>query len=181
MSCRACLWTGLFRTGRSWRHLEWGASGGVERLFWETRGVWSTAVGYSGGRTTDPNYASVCKGTTGHAEVVRIVFLPSLISFEALLEKFWQSHDPTQGMRQGNDVGEQYRSAIFVHGQDQRIAAESSMAAYASALKAAGLGPITTQITEAGTFYFAEDWHQQYLAKNPGGYCSMRGTGVAFE
>ncbi|MEJ8570841.1 peptide-methionine (S)-S-oxide reductase MsrA [Microbaculum marinum] len=156
-----------------------GCFWGVERIFWNLPGVWVTAVGYSGGETPNPTYQEVCTGRTGHNEVVQVVFDPRQISYEALLKAFWEGHDPTQGMRQGNDVGTQYRSGIYVHGNAQREAAQASRAAYEAALADRGLGPITTEIVEAGPFYFAEDYHQQYLAKNPGGYCGLGGTGVA--
>ena len=156
-----------------------GCFWGAERKFWQTSGVFSTSVGYAGGSTPNPTYREVCSGLTGHAEVVRVVFDPRVVSFVELLKVFWESHDPTQGMRQGNDVGTQYRSAIYVHGADQRRAAEASRAAYQDALAAARRGRITTEIAEAPEFYYAEDYHQQYLAKNPGGYCGLGGTGVA--
>jgi peptide-methionine (S)-S-oxide reductase len=141
--------------------------------------VVATAVGYAGGHTDDPTYEQVCTGRTGHAEVVRVVFDPRRVSYEALLKVFWEGHDPTQGMRQGNDVGTQYRSAIYVHGPEQLRAARASQAAYQRRLTAAGYGAITTEIREAGRFHAAEEYHQQYLAKNPGGYCGLGGTGVS--
>lgn len=157
-----------------------GCFWGAERKFWQGgEGVYSTAVGYAGGTTKNATYEDVCSGRTGHAEVVLVVFYPAAISFEALLKLFWEGHDPTQGMRQGNDVGTQYRSAIYVTTDAQRAAAEESRAAYQRVLTAAGLGPITTEIAMAPPFYYAEDYHQQYLAKNPGGYCGLGGTGVA--
>ncbi|HSB71478.1 MAG TPA: peptide-methionine (S)-S-oxide reductase MsrA [Candidatus Methylomirabilis sp.] len=156
-----------------------GCFWGAERCFWEQRGVYSTAVGYAGGFTPNPTYEEVCSGRTGHAEVVRVVFDPAVISYEALLRVFWEHHDPTQGMRQGNDVGTQYRSAIFCYETAQRSAAASSREAYQSALRGTGLGPITTEIADAPEFYYAEAYHQQYLAKNPWGYCGLGGTGVA--
>ncbi len=156
-----------------------GCFWGAERTFWQARGVYVTAVGYAGGHTPNPTYEEVCSGRTGHAEVVRVVFDPKAISYEALLKLFWESHDPTQGMRQGNDVGTQYRSAIYIFGDAQRRAAEASREAYQRALAKAGHGPITTEIRAAGEFYYAEDYHQQYLAKNPDGYCGLGGTGVA--
>jgi len=156
-----------------------GCFWGAERGFWETPGVVSTAVGYAGGRTPDPTYRQVCSGATGHAEVVRVVFDPARIRYEDLLRIFWEGHDPTQGMRQGNDVGTQYRSAIFTYDEAQRRAAEASRDAYQKVLAAAGYGPITTEIAPAPEFSFAEDYHQQYLAKNPGGYCGHGGTGVS--
>jgi peptide-methionine (S)-S-oxide reductase len=158
-----------------------GCFWGAEKTFWQTPGVVSTSVGYEGGYTPNPTYEEVCTGLTGHAETVRVVFDPSRVSYETLLKVFWESHDPTQGMRQGNDVGTQYRSAIFYRNQAQREAAEASAEAYGKALAGAGFGPITTQIVPAGEFYFAEDYHQQYLsdAKNPYGYCPDHGTGVS--
>jgi peptide-methionine (S)-S-oxide reductase len=156
-----------------------GCFWGAERLLWEIPGVWVTAVGYAGGATPNPTYREVCTGGTGHTEVVRVVFDPGQVSYEALLKAFWESHDPTQGMRQGNDVGTQYRSAIYAYGDAQRRAAEASRDAYGAALRAAGHDEITTEIAPAPTFYYAEDYHQQYLAKNPGGYCGIGGTGVA--
>jgi peptide-methionine (S)-S-oxide reductase len=156
-----------------------GCFWGAERVFWETPGVHATAVGYQGGVTPNPTYREVCTGRTGHAEVVRVVFDPAQVGYEDLLRRFWESHDPTQGMRQGNDVGTQYRSAIYVHSQAQRRAAEASREAYARALRERGYGPVTTEIQDAPPFYFAEEYHQQYLAKNPGGYCGLGGTGVS--
>jgi len=160
----------------------WFAMGcfwGVERLFWQAPGVWVTAVGYMGGATPNPTYREVCGGMTGHAEAVQVVFDPKVISYEALLKVFWEGHDPTQGMRQGADVGSQYRSAIYTQGDEQAREALASEAAYQQALTAAGKGAITTEIAPAGPFYYAEDYHQQYLAKNPGGYCGLDGTGVS--
>lgn len=157
-----------------------GCFWGAERRFWNEPGVWVTAVGYSGGFTPNPDYKEVCSGRTGHAEVVRVVFDPQGIDYQALLRIFWEVHDPTQGMRQGGDVGTQYRSVIFTHGAAQQAAAEVSRAAYQQALAAAGRGTITTQILPAPEFYFAEDYHQQYLAKNPGGYCGLGGCGVDY-
>jgi peptide-methionine (S)-S-oxide reductase len=156
-----------------------GCFWGAERRYWTTPGVVSTSAGYAGGFTPNPTYEEVCSGLTGHAEVVRIVFDPKRVSFSTLLRVFWESHDPTQGMRQGNDVGTQYRSAIFAYGGGQRTQAEASRAAYQKALDAAGYGGITTEIREAPEFYYAEDYHQQYLAKNPNGYCGLGGTGVS--
>jgi peptide-methionine (S)-S-oxide reductase len=156
-----------------------GCFWGAERKFWELPGVFSTSVGYAGGHTPNPTYREVCSGQTGHTEVVRVVFDPRTVSYEALLRAFWENHDPTQGMRQGNDVGTQYRSAIYWYGDDQRRAAEASREAYQKSLAAAGHGAITTEVREAPEFYYAEDYHQQYLAKNPGGYCGIGGTGVA--
>jgi len=156
-----------------------GCFWGAERRFWETAGVFTTAVGYAGGATPDPDYQSVCSGTTGHAEVVLVVFDPDTVSYDELLRVFWESHNPTQGMRQGNDVGTQYRSAIYTNGDTQEAAARRSMAAYQVELSGAGHGPITTEIAPLDTFYYAEEYHQQYLAKNPGGYCGLGGTGVS--
>ncbi len=156
-----------------------GCFWGEERTFWQTPGVWVTAVGYQGGFTPNPTYQEVCTGRTGHAESVRVVFDPAQVSYERLLKVFWEAHDPTQGMRQGNDVGTQYRSMIFVRSDRQRRAAEAARDAYQARLTAAGYGPITTEIVPAPEFYFAEDDHQQYLAKNPAGYCGVGGTGVA--
>jgi len=156
-----------------------GCFWGAERKFWETKGVYSTAVGYAGGVTPNPTYEEVCSGLTGHAEVVLVVFDPVVVSYGDLLRIFWENHDPTQGMRQGNDVGTQYRSAIYWYGEEQRQAAEQSRAMYQPVLKAAGYGTITTEIAAAPEFYYAEDYHQQYLAKNPWGYCGIGGTGVS--
>ncbi|MEM9268319.1 MAG: peptide-methionine (S)-S-oxide reductase MsrA [Pseudomonadota bacterium] len=156
-----------------------GCFWGVERMFWSLPGVYVTAVGYGAGHTPNPTYKEVCSGQTGHNELVLVVFDPKQISFEALLQVFWEGHDPTQGMRQGNDRGTQYRSGIYVQSEAQRAAAEASKEAFQPRLSAAGFGPITTEIVEAGEFYFAEDYHQQYLAKNPNGYCGIGGTGVS--
>jgi peptide-methionine (S)-S-oxide reductase len=156
-----------------------GCFWGAERKFWQTAGVWSTMVGYAGGLTPNPTYREVCSGLTGHNEVVRVVFDPAKISFLQLLSVFWESHDPTQGMRQGNDAGTQYRSGIYVVSPAQREAAEATKAAYQQRLVAAGHGAITTEIVDAPTFYYAEEYHQQYLGKNPGGYCGIGGTGVS--
>jgi peptide-methionine (S)-S-oxide reductase len=157
-----------------------GCFWGAERKFWELgEGVYVTAVGYAGGFTPNPTYEEVCSGRTGHAEVVLVVFDPKKISYETLLKTFWENHNPTQGMRQGNDVGTQYRSAIYTFDEAQRKAADASKTAYQKALTAKGLGAITTEIASAGEFYFAEDYHQQYLAKNPAGYCGLGGTGVS--
>ena len=157
-----------------------GCFWGAERKFWELgEGIHATAVGYSGGHTANPTYEEVCSGRTGHTEVVLVVFDPKKISYEQLLKTFWESHDPTQGMRQGNDIGSQYRSAIYTFSDAQRDAVAASKAAYQKALSAKGLGTITTEIAPAGEFYFAEDYHQQYLAKNPAGYCGLGGTGVS--
>lgn len=157
-----------------------GCFWGAERLFWRMPGVYTTAVGYAGGLTPNPTYEEVCSGRTGHAEVVRVVFDPTRISTDLLLRTFWESHDPTQGMRQGNDIGTQYRSVIHVHDATQRAVAERSRAQYQAALTAAGRGTITTEIADAPVFYYAEDYHQQYLHKNPDGYCGIGGCGVAF-
>ena len=163
--------TAIFGMGCFW---------GAERKFWQAgEGVWVTAVGYAGGFTANPTYEETCSGRTGHAEVVLVAYDPAKISYEALLKTFWENHDPTQGMRQGNDVGTQYRSAIYTTTPEQAEAARRSAEMFGAALKAKGLGAITTEIAEAGPFYFAEDYHQQYLAKNPGGYCGLGGTGVS--
>ena len=156
-----------------------GCFWGAERRFWQTEGVYSTASGYAGGTVPDPDYKTVCSGTTQHAEVVLVVFDPAKISYPELLKVFWENHDPTQGMRQGNDVGTQYRSAIFTLSDSQLDAARQSLQAYQSQLSAAGHGTITTEITPLDTFYYAEEYHQQYLAKNPAGYCGLGGTGVS--
>jgi len=157
-----------------------GCFWGAERKFWEQGdGIWVTAVGYAGGATPNPTYEEVCSGRTGHNEVVLVVYDPKKISYERLLETFWESHDPTQGMRQGNDAGTQYRSGIYTFSPEQKTAAEASRVAYQQALKKAGHGEITTEILDAPEFYFAEDYHQQYLAKNPDGYCGIGGTGVS--
>jgi len=157
-----------------------GCFWGAERKFWETQGVFTTAVGYAGGITPHPTYHEVCSGKTGHNEVVRVVFDPSQIGYEALLRVFWESHDPTQGMRQGNDIGTQYRSGIYVYNDVQRDTATASRNAYQAILSASGYGSITTEVIDAPAFYYAEEYHQQYLAKNPSGYCGLGGTGVAF-
>jgi peptide-methionine (S)-S-oxide reductase len=156
-----------------------GCFWGAERKFWQTPGVWVTAVGYAGGYTPNPDYKEVCSGLTGHAEMVRVVFDPREVSYAELLKIFWEVHDPTQGMRQGGDIGTQYRSVIHVLDDSQQQQAEASRAAYQRALSAAGRGQISTEIRSAPAFYFAEDYHQQYLAKNPGGYCGLGGTGVS--
>jgi len=157
-----------------------GCFWGVERIFWQIPGVWVTAVGYIAGHTPNPTYEEVCSGRTGHTEGVLVVFDPKLVSYEALLKTFWEGHDPTQGMRQGNDIGTQYRSGVYVYNEAQRAAAEASRETYQTALDAAGMGRrITSEIGDAGPFYFAEDYHQQYLAKNPDGYCGIGGTGVS--
>jgi peptide-methionine (S)-S-oxide reductase len=167
----AGLETAMFGMGCFW---------GAERKFWELGdGVYVTAVGYAGGETPNPTYHEVCGGETGHNEVVLVVYDPKKISYEQLLRTFWESHDPTQGMRQGNDIGTQYRSAIYTFTPAQRAAAEASKTNYAAVLKAKGYGAVTTEILDAPTFYFAEDYHQQYLAKNPSGYCGLGGTGVS--
>lgn len=155
-----------------------GCFWGAERVFWRVPGVWTTAVGYSGGYTPNPTYDEVCSGRTGHAETVLVVYDPDEVSYEELLRVFWESHNPTQGMRQGNDAGTQYRSALYWYGDDQRVAAEQSRDAFAERLRAAGFGEITTELREASTFYWAEDYHQQYLDWNVNGYCGIRGTGV---
>jgi peptide-methionine (S)-S-oxide reductase len=155
-----------------------GCFWGAERLFWSLPGVWTTASGYAGGFTPNPTYEEVCSGRTGHAEVVLVVFDPAVVPYEQLLKVFWEAHDPTQGMRQGNDVGTQYRSAIYWHGEDQRRAAEASREAFAKGLDQAGYGEVTTEVAEAGPFYYAEPYHQQYLDANPNGYCGLAGTGV---
>jgi peptide-methionine (S)-S-oxide reductase len=162
--------TALFAMGCFW---------GAERRFWQARGVTSTAVGYAGGHTPNPTYQEVCTGLTGHAEAVLVVFDPKLSDYASLLRLFWEGHDPTQGMRQGNDVGTQYRSAVYCYGPEQQRAAEASRDAYQKALEASGHGRITTEIAPAPEFYYAEEYHQQYLAKNPGGYCGLGGTGVS--
>ncbi len=161
--------TAIFGMGCFW---------GVERVFWALPGVWVTSVGYAGGATPNPTYEETCSGRTGHAEVVQVVFNPKEISYGELLKAFWENHDPTQGMRQGNDVGTQYRSAIYTLTDEQQREAEASREAYQAALAAAGKGGITTEIAPAGPYYFAEDYHQGYLAKNPNGYCGIGGTGV---
>ena len=166
----AGMQTALFGLGCFW---------GAERKFWQTPGVYSTSVGYAGGITPNPTYEEVCTGLTGHNEVVRVVFDPNEVTYEDLLKVFWESHDPTQGMRQGNDVGTHYRSGIYYHDEAQRLAAERSAAAYGSKLREAGFPAVTTEILPAPEFYYAEDYHQQYLAKNPGGYCGLGGTGVS--
>jgi peptide-methionine (S)-S-oxide reductase len=156
-----------------------GCFWGAEKVFWQVPGVYTTAVGYAGGFTPNPTYEEVCGGRTGHTEAVLVVFDPAKISYSEIVKLFWENHDPTQGMRQGNDVGTQYRSAIYWYGEDERAAAEASRAAYAEQLKASGYPEITTEIAQAGPFYYAEDYHQQYLHKNPWGYCPAHGTGVS--
>ena len=163
------LETAVFGLGCFW---------GTERKFWQQDGVWTTAVGYQGGATPNPTYQEVCSGDTGHTEVVLVVFDPKVTSYEALLKVFWENHDPTQGMRQGGDVGTQYRSALYTLSADQAAKAKASRAAYQTALKLAGIGQITTEILPAPAFFYAEGYHQQYLAKNPDGYCGLGGTGV---
>ncbi|MEV8465216.1 peptide-methionine (S)-S-oxide reductase MsrA [Fluviibacterium sp. DFM31] len=155
-----------------------GCFWGVERLFWQTEGVWLTMVGYAAGHTPNPTYQEVCSGQTGHNEVVRLIFDPAVVSYEALLQVFWEGHDPTQGMRQGNDTGTQYRSGIYTYGAAQQAAATASREAVAPRFAKAGYGAVTTEILTAPAFYYAEEYHQQYLAKNPGGYCGLGGTGV---
>ena len=175
------LGTGLappFPTGIEQAMFGLGCFWGAERKFWQLPGVYSTAVGYAAGHTPNPTYEEVCSGLTGHNEVVRVVFDPRSTTYDALLKVFWESHDPTQGMRQGNDVGTQYRSGIYVTSAEQRRTAEASRAAYGKALAQANYGPITTEILDAPPFYYAEDYHQQYLAKNPAGYCGLGGTGI---
>jgi peptide-methionine (S)-S-oxide reductase len=162
--------TAIFGMGCFW---------GAERIFWQTPGVYTTAVGYAGGATPNPTYEEVCSGRTGHTEAVLVAYDTAATNYEEMLKLFWEGHDPTQGMRQGNDVGTQYRSAILWNDDAQRVAAEFSRDAYQETLSAAGYGEITTELAQAGPFYYAEDYHQQYLAKNPGGYCGLGGTGVA--
>lgn len=171
--------TGPFPAGLEVAEFAMGCFWGAERRFWQQPGVFSTAVGYVAGITPNPTYREVCSGMTGHTEAVLVVFDPALTSYEALLKVFWESHDPTQGMRQGNDVGTQYRSGIYTHGERQRALVEASRRAFQQGLDAAGYGAITTEIREAGVFFYAEEYHQQYLAKNPGGYCGLSGTGVS--
>ena len=162
--------TAIFGMGCFW---------GAERIFWQAPGVYTTAVGYAGGLTPNPTYEEVCSGRTGHLEAVLVAYDTAATDFDEMLRLFWEGHDPTQGMRQGNDIGTQYRSAILWQDEQQRAAAEASRAAYQETLTEAGYGQITTEIAQAGSFYYAEDYHQQYLAKNPGGYCGLGGTGVA--
>ena len=169
---------GPFPPGAQLAMFGMGCFWGAERLFWKLDGVVSTAAGYTDGLTPNPTYEEVCSGRTGHAEVVQVAFDPAAISYEALLKTFWENHDPTQGMRQGADVGSQYRSAIYTYDDDQARAALASRDAYGQALAGRGLGPVTTEIAPAPAFYFAEGYHQQYLAKNPAGYCGIGGTGV---
>jgi peptide-methionine (S)-S-oxide reductase len=170
---------GPYPEGAQLAQFAMGCFWGVERIYWQVPGVWVTAVGYVAGITPNPTYEEVCSGRTGHTEAVLAVFEPDKVSYEDLLKTFWEGHDPTQGMRQGNDVGTQYRSGIYVYDEAQRNAAEASLETYRRALGQAGYGAITTEIKDAGPFYFAEDYHQQYLAKNPGGYCGIGGTGVS--
>jgi peptide-methionine (S)-S-oxide reductase len=167
-----------FPTGLEQAVFGMGCFWGAERKFWQLPGVYTTAVGYAGGYTKNPTYEEVCSGRTGHAEVVLVVFDPKKVTYDEILRRFWENHDPTQGMRQGNDVGTQYRSAIYVYSDDQRRAAERAREKYEADLRQHGYRPITTEIREAPPFYYAEDYHQQYLAKNPGGYCGLGGTGV---
>jgi peptide-methionine (S)-S-oxide reductase len=164
------LRTAMFGMGCFW---------GAERVFWQTPGVWTTAVGYAAGYTPNPTYEEVCSGRTGHAEVVLVVFDPAVISYPQLLKVFWENHDPTQGMRQGNDVGTQYRSGVYAFDAEQKGAAEASRAAFQRELSVAGFPDVTTEILDAPTFYYAEGYHQQYLGKNPNGYCGLGGTGVS--
>ncbi len=164
------LETAIFGLGCFW---------GAERKFWELDGVFSTAVGYAGGYTQNPTYEEVCSGQTGHSEVVLVVFDPGQVTYDELLRTFWENHDPTQGMRQGNDIGTQYRSVIYTNSDSQMTSAEQSKSAYQGRLDSAGYGAITTELAPAGRFYYAEEYHQQYLAKNPGGYCGIGGTGVS--
>ena len=170
---------GSFPAGLETAVVALGCFWGAERAFWTLPGVYTTAVGYTGGYTPNPSYEEVCSGSTGHAEAVLVVFDPAQVSYAEILRNFWETHDPTQGMRQGNDVGTQYRSAIYYANEEQREVAEASKVAYADQLKAAGFGDITTEIAPAGPFYYAEDYHQQYLDKNPDGYCGIGGTGVS--
>jgi peptide-methionine (S)-S-oxide reductase len=169
---------GPYPEGLETAYFAMGCFWGVERMFWQVPGVWVTASGYQGGLTANPTYEEVCSGRTGHAETVMVVYDPRQVSYADLLKVFWENHDPTQGMRQGNDIGTQYRSAIFVTGEAQAAEAEASREAYQQALSRQGFGGVSTAIAEAGPFYFAEDYHQQYLAKNPAGYCGVAGTGV---
>jgi len=169
----------LFPAGMQQAVFGMGCFWGAERLFWQKPGVYTTAVGYAGGETKNPTYEEVCSGLTNHAEVVLVVFDPKRISYEELLKTFWEGHDPTQGMRQGNDAGTQYRSTIYTYGDEQLKAAQKSKEAFQQALKKKGYSSITTEIRQAPEFYYAEDYHQQYLAKNPNGYCGLGGTGVS--
>jgi peptide-methionine (S)-S-oxide reductase len=169
---------GPFPAGLEQATFGMGCFWGAEKKFWQLPGVYTTAVGYSGGTASQPSYRDVCTGRTGHAEVVLVVFDPARVTYTQLLKTFWENHDPTQGNRQGNDVGTQYRSAIYTHSDAQREAAQASLAGYQAALGAQGYGAITTEVRDAPPFYYAEDYHQQYLAKNPNGYCGIGGTGV---
>ena len=171
--------TGPYPEGLETAQFAMGCFWGVERKFWNIPGVWVTAAGYVAGSTLNPTYEEVCSGRTGHTEAVLVVYDPKVVSYEALLKAFWEGHDPTQGMRQGGDIGTQYRSGVYTANAEQAAAAEASREAYAVALAARGYGAITTEIAPAGPFYFAEGYHQQYLAKNPGGYCGVGGTGVS--
>jgi peptide-methionine (S)-S-oxide reductase len=171
--------TGPYPQGLEVADFGLGCFWGAERAFWQTPGVWTTLVGYQGGHTPNPTYEEVCTGLTGHTEAVRVVYDPALVSYEQLLKVFWEAHDPTQGFRQGNDVGTQYRSAVYTHTPAQAATAETSRAAYQSVLTSAGHPAITTELLPAGPFYPAEPYHQQYLDKNPSGYCGLGGTGVA--
>jgi peptide-methionine (S)-S-oxide reductase len=168
-----------FPAGMQLAQFAMGCFWGAERVFWQIPGVYSTAVGYAGGETKNPTYEEVCSGFTNHAEVVLVVFDPSVVSYEELLKRFWESHDPTQGMRQGNDAGTQYRSAVYAYGDEQLRLARASKDMFQQALTAKGFGAITTEIRQAPEFYYAEDYHQQYLGKNPAGYCGLGGTGVS--
>jgi peptide-methionine (S)-S-oxide reductase len=170
---------GPFPAGIEVAQFGMGCFWGAEKLFWKAPGVYTTAVGYAGGTTPNPTYREVCTGLTGHTEVVLVAFDTRKTSYDALLKLFWENHDPTQGMRQGNDVGTQYRSAVYTYSPEQRAAAEASRDAFAAELAKAGLGPITTEILDAPPFYYAEEYHQQYLDKNPDGYCGIGGTGVS--
>jgi peptide-methionine (S)-S-oxide reductase len=170
---------GPWPSGTEVLYVAMGCFWGAERIFWQTDGVYSTAVGYAGGFTPNPTYEEVCSGRTGHTEAVQVVFDPAVVSYDALLKRFWEGHDPTQGMRQGNDVGTQYRSAIYCTTDAQLAAAKASRDMYQERVRTAGYGEITTEIREAPTFYYAESYHQQYLAKNPNGYCGLGGTGVS--
>jgi len=169
---------GAFPAGLEKALFGMGCFWGAERAFWELPGVYTTAVGYAGGYTPNPTYKEVCTGQTGHNEVVLVVFDPGRVSYDDLLKVFWESHDPTQGMRQGNDIGSQYRSGVYAYSAEQKAAAEASRQAFQRALEDKGFGAITTEILDAPEFYYAEDYHQQYLAKNPGGYCGLGGTGA---
>lgn len=171
--------TGPYPEGLEVADLALGCFWGAEKAFWQVPGVWTTAVGYQGGITPNPTYEETCSGRTGHAEAVRVVFDPAVVSYRDLLKVFWESHDPTQGMRQGNDVGTQYRSGVYWHSEEQRAAAQETRAAFQEVLRRGGYGDITTEVVEAGPFYLAEGYHQQYLWKNPDGYCGLGGTGMS--